>query len=287
MSSQTLTITSGNSHAVINLVGSALVGLRFGEHEPIPETDLGPKVFAGTLLTPWPNRIQNGTYQFEGKKYQLEIRDGKGNALHGMADEQRATVLDSREGYAKLETFLVSSDGYPANLRVESVFELSATELNVSYQVTNQGPGNAPVGIGTHPYFLYTDSTKIEINAKTAAVHDGQMIPIGEVSTADLGLGPGRVALVSDLTLDTQFGQLGDPVATVTNDEFAYDIWQQDANWLMVYNTTVFPWAKGQGNAIAIEAQTCPADAFNTGEDLRVLASGESTSMRWGVRLRG
>jgi aldose 1-epimerase len=55
----------------------------------------------------------------------------------------------------------------------------------------------------------------------------------------------------------------------------------------MVYNTTVFPWAKGQGNAIAIEAQTCPADAFNTGEDLRVLASGESTSMRWGVRLRG
>jgi aldose 1-epimerase len=113
------------------------------------------------------------------------------------------------------------------------------------------------------------------------------MIPIGEVSTADLGLGPGRASLVSNLKLDTQFGQLGDPVATVTNDEFAYDIWQQDANWLMVYNTTVFPWAKGQGNAIAIEAQTCPADAFNTGEDLRVLASGECTSMRWGVRLRG
>lgn len=287
MSSQTLTIRSGDSQAVINLVGSALVGLRFGEHELIPETDLGPKVFAGTLLTPWPNRIQNGTYQFEGKQYQLEIRDGKGNALHGMVDEQRADVVENREGFAKLETFLVSSEGYPANLKVESVFELSADELTVSYQVTNQGPGNAPVGIGTHPYFLYTDSTKIEINAKTAAVHDSQMIPIGEVPASDLGLGPGRASLVSNLKLDTQFGQLGDPVATVTNDEFAYDIWQQDANWLMVYNTTVFPWATGPGNAIAIEAQTCPADAFNTGEDLRVLASGESTSMRWGVRLRG
>jgi aldose 1-epimerase len=287
MSSQTLTIVSGDSYAVINLVGSALVGLRFGKHELIPETDLGPKVFAGTLLTPWPNRIQNGAYQFEGKQYQLEIRDGKGNALHGMVDEQRATVLESRPGYARLETFLVASEGYPANLRVESVFELSATELTVSYQVTNQGPGNAPVGIGTHPYFHFTDSTKIEINAKTAAVHDSQMIPIGEVSTGDLGLGPGRASLVSNLKLDTQFCQLGDPVATITNDEFAYDIWQQDANWLMVYNTTVFPWATGPGNAIAIEAQTCPADAFNTGEDLRVLASGESTSMRWGVRLRG
>lgn len=287
MSSQTLTIANGDSYAVINLVGSALVGLRFGEHELIPETDLGPKVFAGTLLTPWPNRIQNGTYQFEGKRHQLEIRDGMGNALHGLVDEQRATVLESRTGYARLETFLVASEGYPANLRVESVFELSATELTVSYQVTNQSPGNAPVGIGTHPYFHYTDSTKIEINAKMAAVHDSQMIPIGEVPTGELGLGSGRVALVSNLKLDTQFCQLGDPVATVTNDEFAYDIWQQDANWLMVYNTSVFPWAQGLGNAIAIEAQTCPADAFNTGEDLRVLASGESTSMRWGVRLRG
>jgi aldose 1-epimerase len=287
MSSQTLTIANGDSYAIINLVGSALVGLCFGEHELIPETDLGPKVFAGTLLTPWPNRIQNGTYQFEGRQYQLEIRDGMGNALHGLVDEQRADVLESRTGYAKLETFLVASEGYPANLRVESVFELSATELTVSYQVTNQGSGNAPVGIGTHPYFHFTDSTKIEINAKLAAVHDSQMIPIGEVPAGDLGLGAGRVALVSNLKLDTQFGQLGDPVATVTNDEFAYDIWQQDAKWLMVYNTNVFPWAKGLGNAIAIEAQTCPADAFNTGEDLRVLSSGETTSMRWGVRLRG
>ena len=30
-----------------------------------------------------------------------------------------------------------------------------------------------------------------------------------------------------------------------------------------------------------------PADAFNTGEDLKVLASGESTSMHWGIRLQG
>ncbi len=41
MTSQTLTITSGDAAAVINLVGLALVGLRFGEHEVIPETDLG------------------------------------------------------------------------------------------------------------------------------------------------------------------------------------------------------------------------------------------------------
>jgi aldose 1-epimerase len=143
------------------------------------------------------------------------------------------------------------------------------------------------VGIGSHPYFPYTDGTKIEINAKTAAVHGSNMIPIAEVFSSELGLGPGKPELVAQLKLDTQFSQLGDPVVTVSNDEYSFEVWQQDANWLMVYNTTVFPWVKGMGNAIAIEPQTCPADAFNTGEDLRVLASGESTSMRWGVRLRG
>jgi aldose 1-epimerase len=55
----------------------------------------------------------------------------------------------------------------------------------------------------------------------------------------------------------------------------------------MVYTTGIFPWKSGVGNAIAIEPQTCPADAFNSGVDLKVLASGESTSMRWGIRLQG
>jgi aldose 1-epimerase len=287
MSSQTLTLASGDSRAVINLVGAALVGLRFGEFELIPQIDLGPKVFAGTLLTPWPNRIQGGSYEFEGEQYQLEIRDGMGNALHGLVDEQRAEVIEHQGSVLKLRNFVKSFEGYPANLVVETVFELSETELTVSYSVLNQGPSKSPVGIGTHPYFPYADGTKIEINAKTAAVHGSNMIPIGEVPTSELGLGPGKTELVAQLKLDTQFSQLSDPVVTVSNDEYSFEVWQQDANWLMVYNTTVFPWAKGVGNAIAIEPQSCPADAFNTGEDLRVLASGESTSMRWGVRLRG
>ncbi|MEY3614888.1 MAG: hypothetical protein RL752_796 [Actinomycetota bacterium] len=287
MTSQTLTITSGDAAAVINLVGLALVGLRFGEYEVIPETDLGPKVFAGTLLTPWPNRVEGGSYVFQGQRYQLEVRDGMGNALHGMVDENLAEVLDAKTGYAKLQTEVLPTPGYPWQLRVEAEFELTSSTLTISYKVTNLSELAAPVGIGSHPYFPYTDGTTIEINAKIAAIHGENMIPIGRQPAAELGLGPGRKALVSNLKLDTQFSELADPVVSITNEQFGYEVWQQDANWLMVYNTQVFPWATGPGNAIAIEPQTCPADAFNTGEDLRVIASGESTSMRWGVRLRG
>jgi aldose 1-epimerase len=287
MSSPILTITNGDAVAVINLLGSALVGLRFGEHAVIPETDLGPKVFAGTLLTPWPNRVAKGKYEFEGRKYELPIREVLGNALHGMVDENFAEIVQESHGFAKLLTYVSATDGYPANLKVESSFTLTTTELKVSYSVTNQGPGNAPVGIGTHPYFPFTSETKIEINAKVAAVHGSDMIPIGEISAAELGLGAGVLAEVSKLALDTQFTDLGNPVARVFEPGFGYEIWQENANWLMVYTSHVFPWAAGAGNAIAIEPQTVPADSFNTGQDLRVLASGESTLMHWGIRLQG
>ncbi len=287
MAFQTLTLTSGDNTAVINLVGSALVGLRFGEHEVIPEIDLGPKTFAGTLLAPWPNRVEKASFQFEGKSYQLEARDGLGNALHGVVDDSAFEVIHVAACHLKLATEVLPSAGYPWHLSVEAEFELAVNELVVSYRVTNLGEGNAPVGIGTHPYFPFSESTNIQINAKTVAVHGANMLPIGEAAASDLGLGPELSARVSDLKLDTQFSNLADPVATVFSDGFAYDIWQQDADWLMVYTTDVFPWATGPGNAIAIEPQTCPANAFNTGEDLRVLANGESAALRWGIRLRG
>ena len=287
MASPILTITNGDATAVINLVGSALVGLRFGERIVIPETDLGPKVFAGTLLTPWPNRVAKGKYEFEGRQYALPVREVLGNALHGLVDENQAEVIEESIGFAKLLTFVSASEGYPADLRVESSFTLTSSELVVSYLVTNQGSGNAPVGIGSHPYFPFGADTKVEINAQLAAVHGTDMIPISEISASELGVGVGVRAQVSKLSLDTQFTNLGDPVVRVFEADYGYDIWQQNANWLMVYTTSNFPWESGIGTAIAIEPQTCPADAFNTGEDLRVLASSESTSMRWGVRLQG
>lgn len=287
MSNSTYSLTNGDATAVINLVGSALVGLRFGNHVVIPETDLGPKTYAGALLTPWPNRISKGRYQFEGSEYQLDTRDGLGNALHGLVDDATAEIVETANGFLKLATRVEGDPGYPASLLVETSFELTQSELVVSYFVTNTGTGNAPVGIGTHPYFPFSETTTVEINAEVAFVHGADMLPIANIPASDIGLGKGIRAMAQDLSLDTQFTRTANPVATLVSDGQALDIWSENADWLMVYTTNKFPWASGEGNAIAIEPQTCPADAFNTGEDLRVLAPGESTFMRFGLRLRG
>jgi aldose 1-epimerase len=287
MANPTYTLTHADATAVINLVGSALVGLRFGNHVVIPEVNLEPKTYAGSLLAPWPNRIAQGRYEFEGNQYQLEIRDGLGNAMHGLVDEATAEIVETREGFLKLVTKVEAAVGYPWNLLVESTFELTADELVISYFVTNVGSGNAPVGIGTHPYFPFSDDTTIEVNADTASVHGSDMLPISQTPAAAIGLGSGNPVLVRDLKLDTQFTSVTNPVSTLKTGDHTLDIWHDNAPWLMIYTTNKFPWADGPGNAIAIEPQTCPADAFNTGEDLRVLASGESTFMRFGLTLRG
>ncbi len=280
-------LSNGDAAAVINLVGSALVGLRFGDHVVIPEVNLAPKTYAGSLLAPWPNRIAKGRYAYEGKDYQLEIRDGLGNAMHGLVDEATAEVVETRAGFLKLATKVEAVTGYPWNLLVEATFELTADELVVGYSVTNVGSGNAPVGIGTHPYFPFSEDTTIVVNAVTATVHGSDMLPVSSTPAVEIGLGPGNGVLVRDLKLDTQFNGVTNPVATLRTGDQSLDIWHDNAPWLMIYTTNKFPWADGPGNAIAIEPQTCPANAFNTGEDLRVLASGESTWMRFGLKHRG
>jgi aldose 1-epimerase len=287
MSNPTYTLTNGDATAVINLVGSALVGLRFGNHAVIPEINLAPKTYAGSLLAPWPNRIEKGHYSLEGNDYQLDVRDGLGNALHGLVDESTAEVVETRSGFVKLATKVEGDAGYPWNLLVEATFELTSTELIVGYFVTNAGAGNAPVGIGTHPYFPFSYDTTIEVNAAIAFVHGSDMLPISHKPASQIGLGPGNAVLVQDLQLDTQFTAVTNPVATLRTGDHSLDIWHENAPWLMIYTTDKFPWESGLGNAIAIEPQTCPANAFNTGEDLRVLASGESTWMRFGIKLRG
>src|SRR5262245_64138859 len=39
----------------------------------------------GQLLAPWPNRVQDGTYEFEGERYQLAVDEQeRQNAIHGL-----------------------------------------------------------------------------------------------------------------------------------------------------------------------------------------------------------
>lgn len=281
-------ISFGKSSALISSEGAALVSLVLDGHVVIPSISDPASVYAGTVLAPWPNRIKEGRYQFNGETFELANKDEMGNALHGLIGDQIAEVTALSANRVTFRNKINPTSGYPFEVSVSSCYELDVSGLRVTHSATNNSPHDAPVGLGAHPYFPFDDQTKIELRAKSAAVHGLDMLPCDTIPAGQLGLGPDLKQEVRNLNLDTQFGDLEPTqtgvVATLTNDSSMVEFWVDGAKNLMLYTTNNFPWGSGLSGAIALEPQTCAANAFNNGEGLIVLKPGETLSLVWGVR---
>ena len=74
----------GDQHAVVVEVGA---GLRtYGDVLDGYAVDEMCTSGRGQVLAPWPNRIADGVYEFDGKSYQLALTDpSEHGAIHGLA----------------------------------------------------------------------------------------------------------------------------------------------------------------------------------------------------------
>ncbi len=88
-SGQTVSLAAGDYHATIVTVGAGLAELTFqGCHLVIPhKPEEMPLAHLGKVLIPWPNRIANGCYRYQGQEYQLPINEHSSKAaIHGLGD---------------------------------------------------------------------------------------------------------------------------------------------------------------------------------------------------------
>ena len=47
----------------------------------------------GQVLIPWPNRLEDGGYEFDGRRYQLPLTEPEQhNAIHGLVRSERWAV---------------------------------------------------------------------------------------------------------------------------------------------------------------------------------------------------
>ena len=86
--------------------------------------------FKGSNLLPFPNRINNGKYTFEGKDYQLNVNfPHESNAIHGLIFDIPFKVTDKKTDAAscslKLEYSSRPFPGYPFHYLVKIVYTLS------------------------------------------------------------------------------------------------------------------------------------------------------------------
>ena len=63
------------------------------------------------ILAPFANRIRNGEYTYDGKKYSF-AKNTEGNAIHGFAKSTDFSIVNQNESVITLESVL-TDPGYP------------------------------------------------------------------------------------------------------------------------------------------------------------------------------
>ncbi len=73
----------------------------------------------GQVLLPWPNRIEDGTYEFDGRRHQLPLNEPElRNAIHGLVRWSAWTTREREPSRVVVEHMLHPQPGYPFSLAV-------------------------------------------------------------------------------------------------------------------------------------------------------------------------
>lgn len=154
-------IKDGDREAVVTEEGAGLYKLRWAGADLLDATnDDGYSGGGGhgQLLLPWPGRVPNGIYQFDGERYQLAITDlTHRSAIHGFTHWLTWQVEEHLANRVTLSCLLLAQPGYPFPLAFEQTYHLDQGAMQISTTATNIGTKAAPFGFGAHPYFKTGD----------------------------------------------------------------------------------------------------------------------------------
>ena len=255
--------------------------------------DIGAPAASGLVLVPWPNRVAGGAWTQQGSAYRLAITEpATGNAIHGLLRFTPYRVQERARDAVALAATVFPQTGYPFQLATSVTYAVGDMGLQVTHRIENVGAAAAPVAVGAHPYVMLggtaTADLLLELDADSRFEVDDRMIPVAQrpVDAATDLRTPRRVG---ELSLDTAFADIrrdgSDRIRARLHaaDGGGVELWAGPGfRYLQVFTTDRYP---GQEVAVAIEPMTAPADAFNSGQDLRWLSPGESWELEWGILL--
>jgi len=107
----------------------------------------------GQVLAPWPNRLADGAYEWEGSRLQLPITDLKTHsAIHGLVRWATWSAVEHEESRVVMEHLLHPQPGYPFMVRLRVEYTVDGDGLTVRTTAENEGTRACPFGVGHHPY---------------------------------------------------------------------------------------------------------------------------------------
>jgi aldose 1-epimerase len=292
-------ITRGDQRATIVEVGGGVREYRVGERDVLQPYGLDRMRDGahGAPLIPWPNRLADGRYSFDGTEHQVALTEpDKHNAIHGFLLWRQWEPTDEHVDGITMKATLLPLQGFPFALQVEVAYQLGSDGLSVTTTATNIGDVPAPFGSGHHPYLSpgagLIDDCELHLEAETRIVTDSKrQLPVGRepVTGTDYDFRKGRA--VGDLLIDYPFTDLHRDaedrarVRLTGTDGRTVHLWVDTSYPIVEVYTgdTLSPGRRRRG--LGTEPMTCPPNAFHTGEDLIRLDPGAVTSSRWGVSL--
>ncbi len=297
-SGQQYVLTSGDHRAVVTEVGAGLRAYTVGDRDVVDgfAEDEMCSIGRGQLLLPWPNRIEDGQYEFAGRVHQAPITEpARHNALHGLTRWMNWAAVEQAPDRVLMSLVLHPQDGYPFTLRLDVDYRLSAGGLSIRTTASNVGREAAPYGAGHHPYLTVgtmIDEALLKVPALMRLEANDRLIPTGRV-LPNRGTAYDFLELrpIGSTRMDTAFANLvpdSDGLVRVHVQAPAGDprvtLWMEPVyKFLMVFTPDAIPDRARRRRSIAIEPMTCAPNAFRSGDGLTVLRSGDSWSGSWGI----
>ncbi|HET6758720.1 MAG TPA: aldose 1-epimerase family protein [Propionibacteriaceae bacterium] len=287
-------IISGTRRAVVTEVGATLRSFSVDGRDVVRGFGVEDQISGGRgqNLIPWPNRIRDGRYVFNGATQQLALTEpARHNASHGLARYVPWVLIDKQADAVTNRVRIYPQQGWPGVLEATITHRVSEDGLTVVVNATNIGDAEVPFGYGAHPYLTVGESTvddvAITVPAESFLEVDDRLLPIKISPVAgtayDLRGGP----VLGSVNLDTALTDLARDadgrwrVKLVLGDRYA-EVWGDETmHWIQVFSG-----GPSRNSSIAVEPMTCGPDAFNAGpthDGMRVLAPGSSFVGEWGI----
>ncbi|MFC7340075.1 aldose 1-epimerase family protein [Saccharopolyspora griseoalba] len=288
----------GRNRAVIAGVAATLLSWTVDGEEMLltHSPDEVGEGYRGKTILPWPNRIGQGAYDFEGQELQVPINEpDREAALHGLMSFVEWQPVRRTPGSVVLSYVLPPTYGYPFHLSFEIEFAVDDRGVRSTLTATNIGPTAAPFGTANHAYLAAGPTGKIDdivltIPADTYYVVDDRLIPTGTAPVAGTEYDFRTARRLGTTRMDTAFTGLahsgGEAVVRFERPDVAVELWVDETHAYLQCYTDDSPEADRPGRqGITVEPMTCAPNAFVTGDGTIVLSPGQSRTGSYGWRI--
>jgi aldose 1-epimerase len=292
-------ISHGDQRAVVVEVGGGVRAYEVGDRDVLDpyRRDQMCDGAHGTPLVPWPNRLADGKYSFDGSDYQVPLTEPtKSNAIHGFLRWRNWDLIEQSTSRVVVGHLLRPLKGYPFCLDVRVTYELDDEGLRVTTVATNAGVSAAPWAYGAHPYLSpgtgLIDDCTLEFAADVRVdTDDERQLPRGEVPVRGSAYDFSGGRRIGEQEIDYPFREVARDsvgrawVRLTGSDGRRAQLWCDSSfPYVELYTgDTLSPDRRRRG--LGVEPMTAPPNAFATGEHLLRLEPGESTTHTWGASL--